>query len=70
MQESGTIFSVQESLDGGFEARALGHDIFTEADSLGELRQMVRDAVRCHSNGEANPSVPRLHFVNNEVSDA
>jgi len=42
---SGTeiIFSVDESPEGGYEARALGHSIFTQADSLEELRAMVRD---------------------------
>ena len=32
------IFEVTESLDGGFEARALGFSIFTEADSWNELK--------------------------------
>jgi hypothetical protein len=43
---SGTeiIFSVQESPEGGYEAQALGHDIFTQGESLEDLREMVRDA--------------------------
>jgi hypothetical protein len=28
------IFLAEESMEGGFEARALGHSIFTEADNL------------------------------------
>ena len=28
------IFVVEESLDGGYEAKALGHSIFIEADSI------------------------------------
>jgi len=28
--------------------RALGVSIFTEADTLEELREMIRDAVSCH----------------------
>jgi len=64
------IFSVQESVEGGYEARALGHDIFTEADTLEELRDMVRDAVRCHFNGNSAPVVIRLHFVKDEVISA
>ncbi|MGH6821493.1 MAG: hypothetical protein ACREDU_11620 [Methylocella sp.] len=56
---SGTeiIFEVEESLEGGFEARALGHAIFTEAATLEELREMVRDAVRCHFDQDAEPYV-------------
>jgi hypothetical protein len=32
------IFLVEESPDGGFEARALTAPIFTEADTLDDLR--------------------------------
>ena len=43
------IFEVREDeTDGGYGARALGHDIFTQADSLEELRTRVKDAVDCH----------------------
>ena len=42
------IFLVSESPEGGFEARALGHSIYTEADTSDELREMVRDAVSVH----------------------
>jgi hypothetical protein len=55
------IFEVEESPEGGLEARALGHAIFTEADSLDELRQRVRDAVRCHFDAESSPRLIRLH---------
>jgi hypothetical protein len=41
-------FIVEEAPKGGFTARAIGADIFTEADSLAELHEQVRDAVRCH----------------------
>jgi hypothetical protein len=64
------IFEVEESPEGGFEARALGHSIFTEADSLDELREMVRDAVRCHFDPEAVPRLIRLHLVKDEVIPA
>jgi len=70
MAETEIIFSVQESVEGGYEARALGHDIFTQAETLEELRGMVRDAVRCHFNGDAAPVVIRLHIVKDEVIPA
>ena len=41
-------FLVEEAQEGGFTARAVGVDIFTEADDLAGLHQQVRDAVRCH----------------------
>ncbi len=42
------IFLVEESLDGGFEARALGYSIFTQGETLEELKEMLLDAVDCH----------------------
>jgi len=67
MKDSEIIFTVQNSPEGGYEARALGHSIFTQADSMDELREMVRDAVRCHFEVDAVPAVIRLHFVHDEV---
>lgn len=61
------IFLVSESPEGGFEARALGHPVYTEADTLEELREMVRDAVAVHFDEAARPAVIRLHFVREEV---
>ena len=46
------IFLVEEDLDGGYVAHALGHSIFTEADTWDELRTAVQDAVRCHFDRE------------------
>lgn len=45
------IFLVQQSPEGGYEARALDHDVFTQAENMEELRTMVHDAVRCHFDG-------------------
>jgi hypothetical protein len=42
------LFEVKESPEGGYEARSIGYSIFTEADSVEELRESVRDAVLCH----------------------
>jgi hypothetical protein len=61
------IFLVQDSSEGGYEARALGHSIFTEADTLDELRAMLRDAVTCHFDDAERPSVIRLHLVRDEL---
>lgn len=67
MNESEIIFAVQESPEGGYEAQALGHDIFTQGETLEDLRNMVRDAVKCHFDGGSVPLVIRLHFVKDEV---
>ena len=42
------IFLIEESLEGGYVARALETSIHTEADNLIELKESIRDAVKCH----------------------
>lgn len=61
------IFLVEESPEGGWIARALGHSIFTEADDLPDLHENVRDAVRCHFEADQELQIIRLHFVREEV---
>lgn len=63
------IFQVEEDpVDGGYVARALGHGITTQADSVAELKEMIADAVRCHFDSpEDMPKVVRLYFVREEV---
>ncbi len=70
MPESEIIFSVQESPEGGYEARALGYSIFTQADTMDELKLNVREAVRCHFDEGKAPPVIRLHLVKDEVISA
>lgn len=61
------IFVIEEAVEGGFTARALGESVFTEAETLDTLRQQVRDAVNCHFDQGKAPKVIRLHFVRDEV---
>jgi hypothetical protein len=65
------IFEViEDEVDGGLVATALGHAIATQADTVEELREMVRDAVRCHFGDGAPgpmPKIIRLHFVRDEA---
>ena len=65
--QSEIIFLVEESIEGGYEASALGHSIFTEADTFQELKHMVQDAVRCHFEEAERPRLIRLHLVKEEV---
>lgn len=65
--ESEIIFLVEDALEGGYQARALGHSIFTEAETVEELREMVQDAVQCHFEESDRPRLIRLHFVKEEV---
>ena len=61
MPDSEIIFSVQESPEGGYEARALGCSIFTQAETMDELRANVKEAVACHF-GDRTP-LPVLRLV-------
>lgn len=62
------IFAVEEAPEGGYTARSLGVSIFTEGDSLEELKKNIRDAVKCHFGEAKNtPKIIRMHFVKEEV---
>ena len=61
------IFLVEESVEGGYEAKALEYSIYTEADSLEELRSAVKDAVKAHFEESDRPKLIRLHMVKDEV---
>ena len=61
------IFVVTESVDGGYEAKAIGHSIYTQSDDFNELPAVLRDAVRCHFNKDELPSLIRIHFIKDEV---
>ena len=38
MTESEIVFAVQESPEGGYEGRALGHSIYAQAETLDKLK--------------------------------
>ena len=61
------IFLVDEAPEGGYIARALGESIFTEADDIGSLHNMIRDALRCHFEDRDAPKIIRLHFTKEEI---
>ncbi len=61
------IFLVEESVEGGYTAKALGYSIFTEADSWEELRIAIQEAVNCHFEGGERPPLIRMHMVRDEV---
>ncbi len=67
MATSEIHFVVEEAPEGGYIARAVNEDIFTEADDVSGLHARVRDAVRCHFESGAMPGVIRLHFTREEI---
>ncbi len=60
------IFIIEEAPEGGYSAKALGEAIFTDGDTLNELKVNVKEAVLCHFEEEQAPRVIRLHFVKEE----
>lgn len=60
------IFIIEESPDGGWTAKALGHSIFTESDSEDDLKANIKEAVNCHFEDEDAPKIIRLHYIKDE----
>jgi hypothetical protein len=60
------IFIVEESPEGGYEAKALGHSIFTDGRTHDELKKNIKEAVHCHFETDA-PKIIRLHYIKEEV---
>ena len=62
------IFEIRDAEEGGFYARALGHSIFTEADSWDELRANVLEAVSLHfEDASSRPRLVQMHYVKDEL---
>jgi predicted RNase H-like HicB family nuclease len=58
------IFEVRDSEEGGYFARALGHAIFTEAETWKEFRENVLEAASLHfEDATPRPRLARLHYV-------
>jgi len=67
MATSEIHFVVEEAPEGGYIAKAVNEDIFTEADDISGLHVRVRDAVHCHFESGVMPGLIRLHFTREEV---
>lgn len=61
------FFLVEEAPEGGYTAKALGESIFTQAETLEELRAEIKDAVACHFDEDRLPKIIRLHLVREEL---
>ena len=70
VSESEIVFDAQKSPEGRYEARALDLAIFTQAETIEELKAAAQDAVHCHFDEASRPSVIRLHLVKDEVIPA
>jgi hypothetical protein len=66
MKNKEIIFLIEESLDGGFEAKAVGFPIFTEGETENEIRKNILEAVRCHFDENEMPSYINIRFLREE----
>lgn len=61
-------FIVEEDPHGGYTARAVGENIFTQGEDVDDLKAMIRDAIECHFDEVAQrPERVRLRFVKDEI---
>ncbi len=67
MKTKEIIFIVNESLDGGYEAKAVGYPIFTEAENEESIKKNITEAVRCHFDESELPSLINIRFQREEV---
>lgn len=54
-------------MEGGYTAKGIGESIFTEGDTMDQLKANIREAVQCHFEEGAVPKIIRLHFVKEEI---
>ena len=64
------IFMVEEEPEGGYIAKAVGHAIFTQAETVDELKRNIKEAVSVHFGETDKPSVICLRMVKEEVIPA
>lgn len=66
MKNKEIIFLIEESLDGGFEAKAVGYPIFTEGENEHEIKKNILEAVRCHFDENEMPLFINIRFLREE----
>lgn len=67
IQMTEIIFLIEESPEGGYSAKAMGHSIFTDAETIEEMKENIKDAIKCHFEDIDLPKMVRMHFVRDEV---
>lgn len=61
------IFLIEETAEGGYSAKALGESIFTEGETLDDVKLNIKEAVECHFEETQLPNLIRLHIVKDEL---
>jgi len=62
------FFIVEEDQESGFTAKALGFSIFTEAETMDQLKINIKEALECHfDDPKEKPQIAHLHYVKDEI---
>ena len=67
MNRNEVFLGVTEAPERGSDARALGHAVVTQDEDWDDLKEMVRDGVRCHFAGDDAPGVITLHDARDDT---
>ena len=60
------MFIGEEDPEKGYTAQALGYSIFTEGETLEELKENIKDAIKCHFDKRETPLFVHLHIIKEE----
>ena len=60
------IFVVENYDQRGYTAKSLAYSIYTEGETLDELRENVKDAIKCHFDGKEIPK--QVNHVQNDFA--
>ena len=62
------VFMVEENPEGGYAAKALGYPIFTEGDTISQLKENIKNAIKCHFDREEDiPKIIHIRIVKEET---
>ncbi|MDT3739551.1 MAG: 2-oxoisovalerate dehydrogenase [Candidatus Kapabacteria bacterium] len=61
------IFYIEDDIESGYNARAINHSIFTQGDTIEDLKKNIKDALNCHFESGKIPHIIKLHFVHQEM---
>ncbi len=56
------VFFAEESPEGGYTAQAMGESIYTQAETLNELKTQINDAISVHFDTKEYPRIIRLQL--------
>lgn len=62
------IFEIRDAEEGGYYAHALGHAIFTQAETWEDLRVNIVEAILLHfEESQVHPRLVQMHYVKDEL---